>query len=85
MAVVVYIVGILVTALCAILLLQAYARVAQKFLLWSGLCFVGLTISNVLLFLDLVMWSDVSLYTWRLSTAAISMLMLLYGLIWGKN
>ena len=85
MAVVVYVIGFLVTGLCALLLLQAYARGAQKLLLWSGLCFVGLTITNVLVFIDLVMWTDISLYTWRLSTAAVSMLLLLYGLVWEKN
>ena len=81
----VYVIGILVTGLCAVLLLQAYARVGQKLLLWSGLCFVGMTISNVLLFVDLVVWADASLYTLRLSTAAISMLLLLYGLVWESD
>ncbi|MGH8250552.1 MAG: DUF5985 family protein [Steroidobacteraceae bacterium] len=82
MAAAVYALGSLVSAMCALMLLRAYSRVAQKLLLWSGLCFVGLAISNVLLFVDLVIWTDVSLYTWRLSTAAVSMLLLLYGLIW---
>lgn len=85
MAAAVYALGILVTGLCALLLLQAYAKVGQKLLLWGGLCFVGLTISNALLFVDLVMWTDISLYTWRLSTAAISMLLLLYGLVWESD
>jgi len=29
---------------CAILLLQAYRRGGYRLLLWSGLCFVGLTV-----------------------------------------
>jgi uncharacterized protein DUF5985 len=81
MAPTVYFVGVLVTCLCAVLLLHAFSRVKQRLLLWSGLCFVGLTLSHILLFVDLVIWPDVSLYTWRLSTAAISMLLLLYGLV----
>ena len=81
MAVAVYVLGFLVTALCALLLLRAYAKVGQKLLLWSGLCFAGLTVSNFLLFVDLVVWTDVSLYTWRLSAAAAAMLLLLYGLV----
>jgi hypothetical protein len=85
MAAAVYVVGILVTALCALLLLQAYGRVGQKLLLWSGLCFVGLTISNVLLFIDLVVWLDASLYSWRLSSSALAMLLLLYGLVWESD
>jgi len=70
------------TLACAILLLRGYARTNKKLLLWSGLCFTGLTISNSLIFVDLVLFADIDLYPWRLSTAAISMAILLYGLIW---
>jgi hypothetical protein len=83
MAPYVYILGTLTTLLCAVLLLRAYARVRLRLLLWSGLCFLGLTVSNVLVFVDLIMLpNEVSLYAWRLGTAAISILILLYGLIW---
>jgi hypothetical protein len=85
MAVAVYIMGILVTALCALLLLQGYVKTKQKLLLWSGLCFIGLTISNVLLFLDLAVWTEINLYTWRLSAAAVSLLVLIYGLVWESD
>ena len=57
----------------------------QRLLLWSGLCFVGLTISNAMLFVDLSLIPGVSLYTWRLSVAAMSMLLLLYGLIFESD
>lgn len=78
----VYVLSALVTLLCAILLLRGYWRVRQRLLLWSSLCFFGLCISDVLVFLDLVMLPQVDLYTWRLIAAAIAMLLLLYGLIW---
>lgn len=81
----VYILGILTTLACAVLLLRAYSRVKKPLLLWSGLCFVGLTISNALMFVDLVMFPDVDLYVWRLVTAAISMVLLVYGLIWDSR
>ncbi|HET9792444.1 MAG TPA: DUF5985 family protein, partial [Candidatus Angelobacter sp.] len=35
-----------------------------------------------LVFLDLVVFTNVDLYLWRLLTATVSMLALLYGLIW---
>jgi len=54
----------------------------QRLLLWSSLCFFGLAISNFLLFLDLVVLPNVDLYIWRLATAAVATLLLLYGLIW---
>jgi hypothetical protein len=78
--------GTLTVGLCAFLLLRAYARVRQRLLLWSGLCFVGLAISNAVLFFDLsIAPADVSLYTWRLAIAAFSMLLLLYGLIFESD
>ena len=39
---------------CAVLLLRAYARSRFRLLLWSGLCFAGLTLNNALLVLDRV-------------------------------
>lgn len=78
----VYVLGSLTTFLCAFLLLRAYSRGRHRLLLWSGLCFAGLTVAHVLLFFDLVLVHHISLYRWRLGTAAVSMLLLLYGLIW---
>ena len=77
----VYLLGALVTALCAVLLLRGYARSRSRLLLWSGCCFVGLTISNALLFVDLQVFPEVDLYMWRLGTAAAAMLLLVYGLV----
>jgi len=78
----VYLLGIITSLLCAFLLLRGYIRSRQRLLLWSGLCFAGLTISNFLVFLDLVIIPQVNLYRWRLVSAAIAMAFLLYGLIW---
>jgi hypothetical protein len=77
----VYLLGALVTALCSVLLLRGYARSRSRLLLWSGLCFIGLTVSNALLFVDLQVFSQVDLYMWRLGTAAAAMLLLVYGLV----
>lgn len=86
MASIVYLLCVLVTLACAYLLLRAYLRVRQRLLLWSGLCFVGLTISNVVLVIDLlVLPATVDLYVWRLSAAALAMLLLVYGLIWESD
>jgi hypothetical protein len=78
--------GTLTVGLCAFLLLRAYARVRQRLLLWSGLCFAGLALSNAVLFFYLaVVPAEISLYTWRLAIAAVSMLLLLYGLIFESD
>lgn len=77
--------GTLTVGLCAFLLLRGYARVRQRLLLWSGLCFVGLAISNAVLLFDLSVVAEISLYPWRLAIAAGSMLLLLYGLIFESD
>jgi hypothetical protein len=78
----VYLLGTVITLACAILLLRGYWRGRKKLLLWSSICFFGLSLSNFLLFIDLVLLPDVDLYVWRLATAAVAMMFLLYGLIW---
>jgi hypothetical protein len=82
MAPTVYILGALTSFACAVLLLRGYANGRQRLLLWSGFCFIGLALSNSLIFVDLVILPDVNLYRIRLLTAAVAMAMLLYGLIW---
>ncbi|MFP5227915.1 MAG: DUF5985 family protein [Acidobacteriota bacterium] len=82
MAPAVYILGFLVTLACGVLLFRAYSAVRKRLLLWSAVCFCGLALSNLLVFLDLVVFREIDLYPWRLLTAAASMLILLFGLIW---
>jgi hypothetical protein len=85
MAPLVYVLGLVVCFLCTLLLLRAFARVRSRLLLWSGLCFAGLTASNALLVFDLIFAPDVNLYVWRLGVAAVAMLVLLYGLVWESD
>jgi fluoride ion exporter CrcB/FEX len=75
------ILGTLTVGLCAVLLLRGYARARKRMLLWCGLCFGGLTVSNTLLILDQFVLPEVNLYPYRLLVAACSMLAMLYGLI----
>jgi len=81
----VYILGTLTTLACTVLLLRGFASTRKRLLLWSGLCFLGLTIANAMRFVDLVMLPKVDLYLWRLVPAAIAMLLLLFGLIWDSD
>jgi hypothetical protein len=85
MAGAVYILGTIVALCCAILLLRGYARGRRRLLLWSGLCFFGLAISNFLVFVDLILFPASDLYVLRLAVAAGAMLLLLYGLIWERE
>lgn len=70
------------SAVCAGMLLGAFRQNRYRLLLWSGLCFVGLALNNVVLVLDKVIFPDVDLASLRLLVALISMMILLYGLIW---
>jgi hypothetical protein len=72
----------LTAALCAILLLQSYARSGYRLLLWSGLCFAGLVINNLLLVIDKVVIPAIDLSLWRTGAALLAMCILLYGLVW---
>lgn len=82
MAGVIYGLCALTALLCAFLLLQAYRRSGYKLLLWSGLCFVGLTVNNTLLVIDKLVVPYYDLSVWRAVTALCSMAVLMYGLIW---
>jgi hypothetical protein len=77
--------GMLTAALCAVLLFRGYAMVRRRLLLWCALSFAGLTIANAVLILDLWVISDVSLYRARLVLTAVSMFVLLYGLIFESD
>src|ERR1051326_2971627 len=68
--------------LCALLLLRGYLRTRTRLLLFATLCFFGLALNNVLLFVDLVVLPDIDLRLVRNASALVSMLLLVIGLIW---
>jgi len=75
-----------VTALlCAILLLRGYRNTRSRVLLWSGLCFTGLMLANAVLVLDKLVYTEIDLMSWRHGITLVSLLMLLYGLIYVKE
>ena len=81
MAETVYILCFLASTACAGLLLRGYRQSRTQFLLWGGLCFVGLAANNLLLFLDMVIFTHSDLSLWRNSSALIAISLLLYGLV----
>lgn len=70
---------------CMVLLLRSYMRSGYRLLFWSGLCFLGLTVNNVLLVLDKLVLPLVDLLPYRLLSALVALLLLLYGLIYEKE
>lgn len=82
MASVVYALCALTSLACAVLLLRAYRASPAPLLLWSGLGFIGFTVNNVLLFVDLVLVPSIDLSIYRDISAAAAVMVLLFGLIW---
>jgi hypothetical protein len=78
----IYLLCSLTALLCAWLLLLAYRRSQYKLLLWGGICFIGLTLSHVLLVIDKLIIPYADLYTGRLILTLLSLMVLLYGLVW---
>jgi hypothetical protein len=78
----VYVLCAVTSIVCAILLFRGYWASRARLLFWASLCFGGLALHNVLLFVDLILVPDVDLFYLRTVTALASMLVLLYGLVW---
>lgn len=77
-----YLLAALTSGACMALLFRGYARTGTRLLFWSALCFVFLTLNNLLLFFDLPMFTQVDLRPYRLVAALIGVGFLLYAFIW---
>lgn len=71
--------------LCAVMLFRGYSRTHVRLLLWSGLCFVGLMIDNILVYFDLFIVPTMSLVIWRKVPGLIAISLLLFGLVWDSK
>lgn len=83
---------LLIYALCSLtalaccgLLLAAARRTGSRMLFWSGLCFAGLTFTNVMVIVDHYGLPDTDLSTLRLGCALLAIALLLYGLIFEEH
>jgi cytochrome bd-type quinol oxidase subunit 2 len=81
MAAFVYLLCFLTSSGCAALLFRTYRRGRAKLLFWASLCFLGLALNNLLLFVDYVLVPSMNLELWRASAALASIAVLLYGLV----
>ena len=85
MAEVVYLLCALASIACAILLYRGYRDTRTRLLFWSSLCFAGLALNNVLLFVDMVMVPAADWSTLRGLVALVAIMVLLLGLIWERQ
>jgi hypothetical protein len=80
-----YILCSITSILCAVLLLRGYKQSRLRLLFWSGLCFVGLALNNILVIIDVRILPDVDLSTIRSLPALGGLMLLIFGLIWEKR
>ena len=82
MADVIYTLCAITSGLCAWLLAAAYRTTRSRLLLWSSIAFAGLAFNNLALWVDKLVLPQIDLAVLRTSIALVSMMILLYGLIW---
>jgi hypothetical protein len=85
MAEVVYVLCGITSIACAWLLFRGYRSNRSGFLFWACLCFLGLAVNNVLLFVDLILVPETDLFAWRTAPALAGMAVLLFGLVWNSR
>jgi hypothetical protein len=79
---VVYALCALTSIACAALLFRGYYRSRVRLLLWSGFCFAGLALNNVLLFIDVRVLPQTDLSVIRSIPALAGVIVLIFGMIW---
>ena len=82
MAELVYVLCSATSLFCAVLLFRSYLRQRSKLLLYATLCFVGLALNSIALFVDLAILADVDLRPVRTPIALVSMMLITTGLVW---
>jgi Family of unknown function (DUF5985) len=80
--VIIYLMCVATSLLCAYLLARAYRRGRTKLLIWSALCFALLALSNLVLAADVLLLPTIDLTLLRLATSMAAVAVLLYGFIW---
>jgi hypothetical protein len=79
---IVYMLCALTSVLCAAMLYRNYRRQRTRLLLWSGICFTGLAVNNILLFTDLVITPHADLSVVRTLPAVLGFGALVWGFVW---
>lgn len=75
--------AVLTSIACTLLLFRGYARTGARLLLWSAVCFVFLSLNNVLLYIDLIVFpTQVDLRIYRAAAAFAAIICLLYAFVW---
>jgi hypothetical protein len=79
---IVYGLCLLASLLCAFLLIRAWRKVRSRLLFWTALSFVFLTLNNLALVADMVIFPEAYLWPLRFIPAFLAISVLLFGFIW---
>lgn len=85
MATIVYALCALTSLACMALLLRTYFGTRARLLLWATVCFLGLALNNIILFIDKVVAPDVDLSTWRTLPAFLGLTAFALALVWEQG
>ena len=78
---IVYTLCALTCGTCTYLLFRGYIRTRMTLLLWSTICFLCLTVANVLIYTDMIVFPDADLSVIRGSITFLGLGTLIYGMI----
>lgn len=79
---VIYLLCAATSLVVAAMLLRQYRKRRTRLLLWSVACFAGLAANNVLVYVDVVMFTGVDLSVYRGIAGTAAMATMVYGLVW---
>lgn len=86
MAAIVYALCAFTSLTCFVLLLRSWLASRHRLLFWAALCFAAMSVNNVLLVIDMVVFpTTIDLQTVRLLAALTAVLLLVFGLIWEEE
>jgi hypothetical protein len=80
--VIIYLLCVITSLLCAYLLARAYRRGKTRLLIWSALCFALLAANNLVLAADVLLLPDIDLSLLQILTSLSAVGVLLYAFIW---
>lgn len=78
----VYLLCLLASAVCAVLLVRSYFQQRTRLLLWSAACFTLLALNNLFVVSDIILFPSLYLLPLRTITSLGAVVTLLYGFIW---
>lgn len=78
----VYVLCALTSVGCAVLLFRGYKNSGARLLFWAALCFAGLALNNIMVFVDERVVPSTDLSVVRSLPALLGVALFVYGLIW---